>query len=488
MSACANLTACEKFFAIVVRGSVKLSEGDFKSAEGLFRVALALAQSAPPELARDLTPLALCHLSLLLQRQNRTEESQRLREQATAALDSHAPSPQSALFQVLMADVLMGLGEYRRAIPFFEQAIAMERECNDPVVTAGWLLHAGECYDRSGLKDHAAVPLRAAVKIFRNYPGDPRLASALLTLGNALRKSAPAEAEACYRESADWHVARAQLLSASPAWSNLGIICSEQGRHAEALELYEKVLRVREQSPGTPPARLAAVLNNIACCYRRMGRFAEAHASVDRAIDLAKPGGSHLASAYGTRGEIFRDEGRDAEAVDWLRMGYEEHRKAPSPNLKSIADNLEDQIAALKRLGRLEEVATAEEKLGALRAAMKAVPQADRNLSALDRPTQGAVLVELSFGSQMGSQYTKFESVKLAHQLSDTVETQNAGWYGGTVASPESTTLMFYGADAEALFRVLEPSLTSEPMCAGAMVTIRRPEGHREVVLPSRTM
>jgi hypothetical protein len=119
---------------------------------------------------------------------------------------------------------------------------------------------------------------------------------------------------------------------------------------------------------------------------------------------------------------------------------------------------------------------------------MKAVPQADRNLSALDRPTQGAVLVELSFGSQMGSQYTKFESVKLAHQLSDTVETQNAGWYGGTVASPESTTLMFYGADAEALFRVLEPSLTSEPMCAGAMVTIRRPEGHREVVLPSRTM
>jgi tetratricopeptide (TPR) repeat protein len=364
MSACANLTPSEKFFALVARGSVKLSEGDFKPADALFRVALALAQSAPPELARDLTPLALCHLSLLRQRQGSTDESQRLREQATAALDSHAPSLQTAFFQFLMADVLMELGEYRRAIPFFEQAIGMEREFNDPVVTADLLRRAGACYDHSGLKDHAAVPLRAAVKIFRNYPGDPRLASALLTLGNALRKSAPAEAEACYRESADWHVAKAQLLSASPAWSNLGIICSEQGRHAEALDLYEKVLRVREQSPGTPPDRLAAVLNNIACCYRRMGRFAEAHASVDRAIELAKPGGSYLASAYGTRGEIFRDEGRDAEAVDWLRVAYEEHRKQPSPNLKTIADTLEDQIAALKRLGRLEEVATAEEKLG----------------------------------------------------------------------------------------------------------------------------
>jgi len=119
---------------------------------------------------------------------------------------------------------------------------------------------------------------------------------------------------------------------------------------------------------------------------------------------------------------------------------------------------------------------------------MKAVPQADRDLSTLGTPTQGAVLVELNFGGQPGSPYTVGESAKLARHLSDAIKTQNLGSYGGRFAIAESTTLIFYGADAEAIFQVLEPSLTGEPMCAGARVTIRQGEGSREVVLPGRTM
>jgi hypothetical protein len=169
-------------------------------------------------------------------------------------------------------------------------------------------------------------------------------------------------------------------------------------------------------------------------------------------------------------------------------MAYEEHQKQPSPNLRTIADDLEHEIAALKRLGRLEEAAIAEEKLESVCAAMKAVPQADRDLSTLGTPTEGAVLVELNFGRQPGSPYPVGESVKLSRQLSDAIETQNLGSYGGHVVIPESTTLIFYGADAEAMYRVLEPRPTSEPMCAGARVTIRQGEGSREVVLPGRTM
>ena len=230
--------------------------------------------------------------------------------------------------------------------------------------------------------------------------------------------------------------------------------------------------------PEASPALLGSKL------YRVVSSLLEPYL----AIDASTGGGSHLASAYGTRGLIFRDEGRDAEAVDWLRMAYEEHQKQPSPNLKTIADDLEHEIAALKRLGRLEEAAVAEKKLESVCAAIKCVPQVNRDLSALDGPVQGDVLVELSFGSQPGGLYTRKEPARLARQLSDTIETGNVGSYGGHVVIPESITLMFYGADAEALFRVLEPSLTSEPMCAGARVTIRQGEGHREVVLPSRPM
>jgi tetratricopeptide (TPR) repeat protein len=117
--------------------------------------------------------------------------------------------------------------EYRRAIPFWEQAIQLD-EGTEPTGIAQMLWKVGECYNRAGLRDQAAIPLRAAVKIFRKYPEDPRLSAALITLGNGLRKSSPAEAEFCYREVADWHVARGQFLSATPAWGNIGILCSEQ--------------------------------------------------------------------------------------------------------------------------------------------------------------------------------------------------------------------------------------------------------------------
>ena len=42
-----------------------------------------------------------------------------------------------------------------------------------------------------------------------------------------------------------------------------------------------------------------------------------------------------------------------------------------------------------------------------------------------------------------------------------------SGYYVSQIAVPENTTLIFYGPDAEALFRVMEPSLASEPLSAG---------------------
>jgi tetratricopeptide (TPR) repeat protein len=487
MSECKDLTDCEKCLALIARGSDALSGHSFTTAEASFRMAMMIAQSTPPEQARDLLALALYYLSLLRQRQGRLDESQELRAQAKSRLNENAVTMQLAIFQHLMASVLSNLGEYRRAIPFWEAVIQSEGEFEDPLVMADILWRAGECYSRTGLKDHAAIPLRAAVRFFRNQTADPRLPAVLVALGNALRKTVPAEAESCYQEAADLHVARGQMQSATPAWVNLGILCSEQGRHSESLEYNERVLRLREQSPGTPPGRIASVLNNIANCYRRMGRFAEAHTSVTRAIGLIeKDGGAELAAAYGTRGLIFRDQGLDHDAVEWLRNAYAEHQKLPSPNLNTVAEDFENEIAALKRSGRAEEAATAEEQLSAVQTTMSAVPAADYDLKVLDSPTREAVLVELDFGNAPGRPYTKSQVAKFADGLSDIVEAQSAGLYAGSVTIRESTSLLFYGADAEVLFQILEPNLLNQPMCAGARVTIRRLSSFREVVVPQR--
>ncbi len=301
-----------------------------------------------------------------------------------------------------MARVLIQLREYRRAIPFCERAILRELESNDPTAVAGMLARAAQCYGLMGLMDHSAIPARAALKILRDYPGDPRLPDVLITLGNALRKTSPPEAESLYREAAGLHEGKEHLESATTAWNNLGTLCAEQGRFAEALEYYEKALEVRERTPSTPLARIGSLLNNIANCHRRMGNYAKAHELLDRAIQLLKlesqTGVSGLASAYGTRGLVLRDEGRDKEALEFFELSDTERKNTPSPNLESTKENLEEEIAVLKKLGRREEGVAAEGRLAEAIAAKSGIPTVDRELGSHISQAKGSVLVEIDFG------------------------------------------------------------------------------------------
>jgi tetratricopeptide (TPR) repeat protein len=176
MGACSNIDPVEKCLAFIAHGVDAVRDGNFTLAEGALRVALAGAKALPPEQGRDLVPLALLNISRLRQRQNREGDAQQLREQALAQLEQNPPSLLNPFFHFSMANVLMGFGEYRRAIPFWEQAIQLG-DVKEPIELAHMLARVGECYNRSGLKDHAAIPLRAAVRIFRKYPEDPRLSA-----------------------------------------------------------------------------------------------------------------------------------------------------------------------------------------------------------------------------------------------------------------------------------------------------------------------
>jgi len=499
---CTTANTAEACLGVIFTGTKLLKGGDPAKAERAFVAALMMTHTAgPPESAAEnlaLRSLALYNVTRLhLRRGDR--DAGVFREQAAVFLAESAGRERLTpelmpLFQVLMADVLVELGEYRRAIPYCEANIQFMVDENDAPAMADSMWQAGRCYARTGLRDHAAIPLRAAVKIFRTLAGDPRLPAVLLDLGNALRKSSPAEAERCYQEVADLHVSRAQLESATPAWVNLGVMCNEQGRHAEALQYYEKALRVRKQSPRTPPEKIGSLLNNIAGVHRRLRQFREALGFTDRAIQLLESGGGHyLACAYGTRGMILRDAARDEEAVEWFRKSAAEHQKQPSPNLETLSEELENEAAALERLGRLEEAGGARRRLNSVRAAIagvktSAVDTVDSVANGPKPEAEGAVLVELDFGTRAGGVYEKSDSTKFGRKLSEALKTCGSGYYGGSVVIPETTTLLCYGADAEALFSTVEPLLRAEPMCGGARITVRQGGRHREVLLPGRVM
>jgi len=477
----------EQCFGAVSQGAEAIKESKFDAAEKSLSAALQFARTAPLEHGSYLIPLVLTYLSLLRHAQQWEGDSKMLREQAMGLLGASDTLAAPSQFQHLMAKGLHKLGDYRRALPFWEQAIGMAGEEFNSTMMAEMLYTMGECYCRIGLLDHATVPLRSALKIYRAGADHSRLPIVLLTLGNSLRRSSPAEAEACYKEAAELDAARLEYQSATSAWVNLGVLCSEQGRYAESLKHCERVLRAREQFSGTPSTGIATVFNNIANSYRRMGKFAEAHASVDRAIELFSAADAGLASALGTRGLIFLDSGDDAQAVEWLRKSREERWKRPSPDLDATVENLESEISALKRLNREFEAFIAQETLASVRATIQAIPRVDSDLSAAKAQMGGAVLVELAFGNRPFHPDDRKNTILLAEKLSKQVQAQDAGYYSGWVAIPEATTLVFYGPDAEVLLKVLEPLLMKEPICAGAKVAIRQGGIHREIVVAQRT-
>jgi tetratricopeptide (TPR) repeat protein len=482
----------ERCLGYIHQGAAALQAGNLTNAEAMLRMAAQEVRPMPPGESFDYAVLVQCHVSLLRQRMGQVEEAKKLRESTMSMVDENQARMEQVAFQDLMARVLIQLREYRRAIPFCERAIQRELEGNDPTAAAAMLARAAQCYGLMGLTDHSAIPARAALKILREYPGDPRLPDVLVTLGNALRKTSPAEAESLYREAANVHENKAHLESATTVWNNLGALCAEQGRHAEALAFYEKALQVRAQAPSTPLARIGSLQNNIANCHRRMGNYAKAHELLDRAIQMLKlesqTGVSGLASAYGTRALVLRDEGRDDEAVTFFEMSYAERKNSPSPNLESLKEILEEEIAVLKRLARQEETILAESRLADAIAAMNEVPNVDRDLSSHISQAKGSVLVEIGPGSRLGTRLGNKDLPRLAAVLAEAVKTGNAGFCAGTVTIPESTTIMLYGEDAEALYRAIEPALSSERICQGATVTVRQGKDVREVVLQSKVV
>lgn len=460
------------------RGQLDMAEKGFSSLE-------RIADSEPSTLLRHVKPLALLGLALVRSRQRDPDKSRVLREQAVAIIDDDCKNIPLATFHYFMALEFFRLLDYRNALPFWEIALQHARPDMDPMLVAEMLQKLGECYSRMGLGDYAAIPLRAALKILHKCPEHPWRPATLITLGNALRKTHPAEAEASFREAAEIYAGKLQYQSAAPAWVNLGILCAEQGRFEESLEFYTRVLRVRENDASTTPDRIALLHNNIAGCYRRWKKFDEALASVDRSINLFPASDPQRAYAYSTKAMTLRDAGRDDEAVTWFRTAIAERKKQASPSFEACLDDLQGLIDALKRLDRASEVPPVEEELAQVRRQRDSIQSSQTGADRAEF-SGGSVLIEIP-NTNDADPRTREQIRDLVYSLAGALAEADIGRISGHITSPETRTLIFTGGDAERLFGFLSPHLSVDPFFSGAHIVIRQADHSRELLLPTRT-
>lgn len=479
-----HLDAC---FAAIASCLHSVNNDDLPRALASLVVAVQKMQAAPADQQPHLKALVTLNMSWLNQKMKKDKEAAKLREDGVALLEANQEPLQSARYQNQLGEALERLGEWRRSIPIWEQALAQAGEDTEPQRISEMLRKMGDAYFRIGALEQAAVPLRSALRICRQLPGDPRISGILINLGNALRKSDPDEAEILYQEAAQIHEAAMKPLAASVPLANLALIYSDQGRFEEALAVQQKVFSIREQNPKAPRNSVASALNNMANTYRHMRRFKEAHATIDRAIKLLSTNDTLLASAYGTRADIYQDAGDDKHAVEWHLKSCDERNKQPSPNLEELGDNLEKAIASLTRMGKTKEVPALEERLASVRRSIASIPQGEFDESKGKDPAEtAAVLVELRVGLRSGVTGTRSRVSAFCRSLWDEVSRHNAGRYTGSVSSADTTTLTFTSKDSEHLFSILEPHFFAEEICAGAKITIRQGINHRQVHIPVR--
>lgn len=402
---------------------------------------------------------------------------QRRNHLATAAsIARELDGPSDKLDTVdLMSDALMAMEEHALAIAWCNQAAALTRRN----AAAGRLWRAGRCYVRAGFPREALSLLRAAVEALRASKKNPLLPLALLDLGNASLDSDPTEAEPAYREAAELWTTEGRSAQAATAWLNLGVLCSRTGSLDEALDWYEKVRAAREADPGATVAQLGNIHNNLATVWRRKRDFVRANAEAKLALDiLGTTTGAPLAHALGTMGEIARDGGRDAEALDWFRRARKQFERQPSPSLDGLATKLDNEAAALETLGRAREAAKLRARIANLKGVaapeMPPLPVAKPVVSEQRDKTAGSVIITLDGRGLPDEVYRTSDLGTLESRLETRLEQEGGGELDGHEHGPETSRIFLFGPDARALFDVIAPVLREYPLCEGARVQLRQ--------------
>ena len=151
----------------------------------------------------------------------------------------------------------------------------------------------------------------------------------------------------------------------------------DQGHPDEAVEIYRRVLALREGLLGPQHKDVAAALNNLGVALRLAGRPAEAQPVFRRALEIAEDSNDRrlLATVLGGLGATLVDRAQYARAQPVLRRSLAIFEAAVGPDSLEAAEAANNLAILYRHTG---ELLLAEEQLD------RALPLMERHLGSLD--------------------------------------------------------------------------------------------------------
>ena len=256
------------------------------------------------------------------------------------------------------------LGEYEKAIAFYQQALDMSRKIGDHLAESSNINNLAALYSVLGRYGEAEPLLKQALTIRKQKLGDnhPDTAASLNNLAELYRvQGRYSEAEPLYKEALA--ISKQQLGDNHPLTvailNNLAALYDSQGRYSEAGPLYKEALAISKQQLGDNHPDVAQSLNNLAELYLSQGRYSEAEPLLKQSLAIRKQqlGDNHpdTAQSLNNLAGLYQSQGRYSEAEPLYKEALFIFKQQLGNNHPDVAQTLNNLATLYWNQGKYPE-------------------------------------------------------------------------------------------------------------------------------------
>ncbi|MFC2155118.1 tetratricopeptide repeat protein, partial [Acidobacteriota bacterium] len=263
--------------------------------------------------------------------------------------------PKISFIQNDLGLVLDNLGEYEKAISYFEKALSSDLETygsEHPKVATYWN-NLGVAWKALGKYEKAISYFEKALSSdLKTYGSEhPQVAIYWNNLGNAWYSLGKYEKAISYFEkalSSDLKTYGSQHPKVATRWNNLGLAWDSLGKYEKAISYYEKALSSDLKTYGSEHPKVATYWNNLGLAWKALGKYEKAISYYEKVLssNLKTYGSEHplVALRWNNLGGVYYSLGKYEKAISYFE-------KALSSDLKTYGSEHPDVAIDWNNLG-----------------------------------------------------------------------------------------------------------------------------------------
>ncbi|CAF4203280.1 unnamed protein product, partial [Rotaria sordida] len=288
-----------------------------------------------------------------------------------------------------LGHILIKLGEPAKAEHLYQ--LLLERTSSDGD-RANYNLQLGSVYEDIGEYSKAITFYERAIDIYKKMspPSQLGLAASYGNIGLVYKSMGEYSKALTYYEK-DLEISLKALPPNHPelasSYNNIAVVYHNMGEYSKALSAYERSLEIRKIALPPNHPDLAASYNNIGSVYDGMGEYSKALSSYERSLEIQKialpPSHPDLATSFLNIGNVYYNMGEYSKALSSHERSLKIKKIALPPNHPELASSYNNIAVVYHNMGEYSKALSYYEK--ALQIKKIALPPAHPSTARTER-------------------------------------------------------------------------------------------------------